>query len=94
MEAAISGRTEQRLKTASHDPRLKERLAAADAPGAGPATMELVRSRGGPWYGTAPDDPSVIVRRNADGSETRGRLVDGKFVATAARAKKRARRSA
>ena len=94
MEAAINGSTEQRLKTASHDPKLQERLAAADAPGAGRGTMDLVFSRGGPWYGTAADDPTVIVRRNVDGTETRGKIVDGKFAATPARPKKRARRSA
>jgi hypothetical protein len=94
MEAAINGSTERRLKGASYDPKLKERIAAAEAPDAGHRTMEHVFSRGGPWYGTAPDDPTVVVRRNLDGSQTRGKIVNGEFVATPSRSKKRARRSA
>jgi hypothetical protein len=69
----------------SHDEKLRERLAAADTPGGRGKTARLLRKAGGVRYGTAADDPSVIVRYAPDGTETRGRIEDGRFLPTRSR---------
>jgi hypothetical protein len=92
VEAALTSESVKRLKAASHDPKLEGRL--ADTAEKQRQTRDLVMSRPGPWYGIAPDDPTVIIRRDPDGTETRGRSVDGKFVPLAAPARRGRRRSA
>jgi hypothetical protein len=48
------------------------------------ALAEIARaSRGGPVFGSDPNDPSVIIETALDGTERRGRFVDRKFVAGA-----------
>jgi hypothetical protein len=85
IEAALRGSSVRQLKTVSHDERLRERLAAAETPAGRRKTARLVRAQGGARYGVAADDPRVIVRHEVDGTETRGRLVKGKFVARPSR---------
>lgn len=80
VEAVVSNTAVHQLKAVSHDEHLRERLAAADTAAGQRKTARLIRKRGGPWYGTAPDDPRVIIKYDADGSRTRGRIVKGKFV--------------
>jgi hypothetical protein len=85
VEASLLASSVRKLKAVSHDEQLRERLAAADTPAGRRKTARLVRARGGARYGIAPDDPRVIVRHEPDGTETRGRLVNGTFVASASR---------
>jgi hypothetical protein len=89
----VINRTGIRLKAASHDPDLQARLAAADTAEGKRRTRELITSRGGPWYSVDPSDRRVLIRREVDGTETRGRSVNGRFVADAPARPKRARRS-
>lgn len=94
LESAVSGAALQQLKTVSRDPKLKERLAVAGTPEGQRRARELIARTGGAWYGGAPDDPEVIIRYQGDGTQTRGRVVDGAFVASVPRPGKRPRRSA
>jgi len=85
VEAVVTHPTVELLKTLSHDERLPERLAAADTPAGRRRVARLVRLRGGPKYGIAPDDPAGVVRHETDGARTRGRIQGGRFVANAPR---------
>lgn len=80
VEAVVSNESVYQLKAVSHDDELRERLASADTVSGRRKTARLIRKRRGPWYGTASDDPHVIVKIDEDGTETRGRIVKGKFV--------------
>lgn len=94
LEATVSSSAVAQVKAASHDPKLDERIAMAGTPEGQRRARELIRSRGGPWYGAAPDDPKVAIRYDTDGTQTRGRMVNGAFVPITAKAGKRSRRSA
>ena len=85
VEAAVSTSTVRQLKTVSHDEQLRKRLAGADTASGRQKAAKLLRSRGGPIYGTAHDDPAVTVRYETDGRQTRGRIVNGKFAALSSR---------
>jgi hypothetical protein len=80
VESVLSGLSVRRLKTVSHDESLRERLAAADTKAGRQRTARLVRERGGPRYGIAPDDPEIVIRYDVDGRETRGTVIEGEFV--------------
>jgi hypothetical protein len=82
VEAGLRGATVRRLKTASHDEDLPRRLAAADTVAGRRRTAAIVKSDGGVRYGTVAGDPTALVRIEADGRRTAGRLEDGRFVPT------------
>jgi hypothetical protein len=48
------------------------------------AMRDQLRATGKPLYGTHPDFPGRLVRRNPDGTVTPGQLVNRKFIADAA----------
>jgi hypothetical protein len=85
VEAAVSSSAVRQLKRVSHDDELRERLAAADTVRGRIRAARMIRARGGPLYGILPDDPTVILRYDADGRQTRGRLTKGKFAAKSPR---------
>lgn len=85
VEAAASGAAVERLKAQSYDARLPDLVASADSTAGRRKAARLARARGGARYGLASDDPDVIVRVEADGTRTRGRLDHGRFVTTGSR---------
>jgi hypothetical protein len=74
----VINRSGTRFKAASHDPLLHARL--ADTPEKREQARQLIFSRPGPWYSVEPGEPTVVIRRETDGTRTRGQIVDGKFV--------------
>ena len=89
VESAVSNGAVTQLKTASHDPGLRERIAVAGTPEGQRKARKLIARRCGPWYGAAADAPGVTIRYDSDGRQTRGRVVQGAFVASVARRQRR-----
>lgn len=85
VESTLRAKSVRQLKTVSHDEALRERLARADTGAGRERTARLVRSRDAVRYSVEPSNPRVVIRQNADGTETRGRLRNGKFVASRSR---------
>ncbi len=80
VEAVLSHPEARELKRRGKALTLEQAHALAHSPRGRERARQHLAGRTQPLYESDPADPSVVVRVSADGSRTRGRLVNRTFV--------------